>query len=199
MNIRSSSYLAILSCFVAATTIIACKPIDTLFNKSSTTEEWQDISDTGLPRIDVANLPSLNQKDSIAPIEVGDTEPSFNFEAQAIGESVANDKAKLAATRKDKCPKLVNSPIGSTKIIRKNEVMNDSQCDYYIYPEKGQKISVDTHPSYIAADLVSPVYYDFANGSYLVAQSDKYVIRLSYKGIEYQNSPIDYDVTINVQ
>ena len=77
--------------------------------------------------------------------------------------------------------------------------MRDTYCDYYIYPKKGQRISIESHPKQIAANLISPVYYDFANGSYLVNQSDKYVIRLSYEGVEYMSSPIDYDVTINVQ
>ena len=46
----------------------------------------------------------------------------------------------------------------------------------------------------MAANLISPVYYDFANGSYLVNQADKYVIRLSYEGIEQRYEPVDYEV-----
>ena len=198
MNIRSSSYLAVLSCFIAVTTIMACKPADTLLHKNQANEEWRDITDSGLPRIEAANLSSLSQAGRLGPVEAAE-ETDSEFTMKSISGSVAIDKAKLAAAKQDKCPKLVNSPIDSTQIVRKNEVMRDTYCDYYIYPKKGQRISIGSHPKQIAANLISPVYYDFANGSYLVNQADKYVIRLSYEGVEYMSSPIDYDVTINVQ
>lgn len=196
MHITSSPYLAILSCFIAATTVIACKPTDSLFNKShEATEEWQDISDTGLSSIETVNLPSLNQTSTVGPVDrLADDDP-----VNRINESISHDKAWLAAANNDICPKLVESMQGDNKIVRKNEIMRDSHCDYYIYPEKGQKIAVESHPNYIAANLISPIYYDFANGSYAVPRSDKYVIRLTYDGIEYKSGPIDYDITIYVQ
>lgn len=190
MNIRSS-YLAILSCFVIVATVIACKPADSLLHKSPANEEWQDITDLGLPKLERDNLPSLNQRVQLDAIQV----------EQDTGNrgSVTIDKAKLATANQNTCPKLVEFPIGATKIIRENEVMQGNYCDYYLYPKKGQRISIDNYPNYIAADLISPEYYDFANGSYLVDQADEYLIRLRYESVEPMNDPIDYEVTIQVQ
>lgn len=192
MNIRSSSYLVILSCFTVVTTVIACKPADTLLNNNQTNEEWQDITDSGLPRIEMVNLPSISQKVQLGPVPAEQETDSRR--------SVAIDKAKLAMDdEQETCPKLVELPVGSTKVVRKNEVMQDTYCDYYIYPKKGQRVSIENYPKYIAANLISPVYYDFANGSYLVNQADKYVIRLSYEGSEQRYEPVDYEVTIQVR
>lgn len=191
MNIRSSSYLAILSCFVVVTTVMACKPADSLLHTAQSNEEWQDITDSGLPRIEGPSLPSLTQRAQLDPVQA-------KQEVESSG-SVTIDKAKLAATKQDTCPKLVELPVGSTKVVRKNEVMQDAYCDYYLYPKKGQSISIENYPKHMAANLISPVYYDFANGSYLVNQADKYVIRLSYEGIEQRYEPVDYEVTIQVQ
>ena len=145
MNIRSSSYLAVLSCFIAVTTVMACKPADTLLHKNQANEEWRDITDSGLPRIEAANLSSLSQAGRLGPVEAAE-ETDSEFTMKSISGSVAIDKAKLAAAKQDKCPKLVNSPIDSTQIVRKNEVMRDTYCDYYIYPKKGQRISIESHP-----------------------------------------------------
>ncbi len=190
--------MIVLSCFVAITTIIACKPIDTVFKTGKVTHEWQDISDTGLPSIEAANLPTIINKSRLGHVEKVE-DLGTDFSNNIINGSIASEKAKLAAANNFKCPKLVNTPIDSTKIVRENEIMVHSYCDYYIYPNKGQHISIDSHPKYISASLISPTIYDFANGSYLVKQSDKYVIRLSYEGVEYMDSPVDYDVTIHVE
>lgn len=197
MNITSSSYLAILSSFIALTAIIACQPTDTLLNKSPATEEWQDISDSGLPRIERVNLPSLNDENQIIPIESIE-HTTDGMKVDTFHEAIANNKAKLTAIEQDQCPNLVSASVTSTIIKRKNEVMLDSYCDYYIYPQKGQKISVERQPYYITANLVSPVYYDFSNGDYLVSQTDEHVIRLSHEGIRYKSNPIDFDITVKV-
>ena len=132
MNIRSSSYLVILSCFTVVTTVIACKPADTLLNNNQTNEEWQDITDSGLPRIEMVNLPSISQKVQLGPVPVEQETDSRR--------SVAIDKAKLAMDdEQETCPKLVELPVGSTKVVRKNEVMQDTYCDYYIYPKKDRE------------------------------------------------------------
>lgn len=173
------------------TTTMACKPADSLLHKNQTNEEWQDITDSGLPRFERANLPSLSQRVQLDPVQ-------SELEIGNSG-SVTIDKAKLAAVNQDVCPKLVELPVGSTKTVRENEVMQGAYCDYYIYPKKGQRISIEDYPKYIEADLISPVYYDFANGSYLVDKADEYVIRLSYKDFELFNDEIEYEVTIKVQ
>lgn len=226
MNIKSSSYLTVLTFFITVTAVIACKPTDTLLNQNQQAEEWQDITDTGLPGVDTGDIISLNQRRDLGPfIPVDqsniDTESSDNTEKESNSlttdsnqvdtnnskdsqfadddeQSVAMDKAWIAATEKDRCPKLLQAKMNSTRIVQKNEVMKDSYCDYYIYLNKGKKISVEDHPANIEANLISPVYYDFDNGSYLVKKYDKHVIRLSYDGIEYKSGPIDYNVTIQV-
>lgn len=191
MNIRSSSYLAILICFVVVNTVMACKPADSLLPITQANEEWQDITDSGLPRLERDNLPSLGHTNQLEPIQAD--------QDTAKSGSVTIDKAKLATANQNTCPKLVEFPVGSTKIVRENEVMQGAYCDYYLYPKKGQRISIENYPNYIAADLISPEYHDFANGSYLVDQADQYLIRLRYEGVEPMKDAIDYEVTIQVQ
>lgn len=226
MNINSSSYLTVLVFFIVVTAVIACKPTDSLLNQNQQAEEWQDITDTGLPGVDTGAIISLNQRKGLGPVapvdesNIGDEGPknilkdsnplntdsskvnnNSSKESELTGDnkqSVASDQTWVAASEEKKCPKLLQAKMNSTKIIQKNEVMRNSYCDYYIYLNKGKKISVEDYPSNIEANLISPIYYDFANGSYLVKKFDKHVIRLSYDGIEYQSGPIDYNVTIQV-
>lgn len=147
----------------------------------------------------------LNENDdsisNVGRTQLDDINSDINdntYSSDQVNESVAIDKTWLNANQKDKCPKLVRFRLGSTKIIRKNEVMQDSHCDYYIYPNKGNIISVSNYPHNIEASLITPDFYNFANGSYLVKEADKYVIRLTYDGTEYKDHSLTYNVTIEV-
>ncbi|WP_367111535.1 hypothetical protein [uncultured Psychrobacter sp.] len=124
--------------------------------------------------------------------------PSAKQEADDIECNIKNTYARLAAERKDICPKLVQKDIGSSTIKRKNEVMVDNYCDYFLYPDAGQQITVDLDSSQIEALLIVPTIHNFANGKYRVASYDKHVIRLTYDGVAHKPKRLNYDVSITI-
>ena len=87
----------------------------------------------------------------------------------------------------------------SNVIERKQEVLRSEYCDYHLYPQTGQTISVESEPENIQAHLVTPTFHDFANGGYYVDHLDKYVIRLDYAGTEFQKGIINYGVTVTIE
>ena len=48
----------------------------------------------------------------------------------------------------------------------------------------------------VKAELVSPVNFDFANGSYSAPKYDKYTVRLSYDGTRFHPNDFKYDVIL---
>lgn len=199
MKLQLPPYLTILTMFTVFATPIfmtACKPSEGWFEKPK--GEWQDISDSGLPKL-TSRLPRLEREELSGAVQSVSIDRSADLAAERMGESLKINQARIAADYNDKCPKLISTHVDSNIIERKHEVLQGDYCDYYVYPSKGQTIHVQSEPDNIEAYLVSPVMHDFTNGGYYVKQADKYVIRLDYNGIEYQNNPIDYDVTVTIE
>ncbi len=119
--------------------------------------------------------------------------------AEAVKENVENYHAQLAAERSNVCPKLIQREVDSDVIERSQEVMSGDYCDYFLYPNAGQSISVTTDNSDLKILLVVPTMHDFANGDYKVKSYDKHVIRLSYNGFTYRPENLTYDVDITVK
>ena len=119
-------------------------------------------------------------------------------EAEDIGESIKNSYARLASKRSDICPKLIQEEVGSHIIQRTSEVMVNDYCDYFLYPQEGQNISVKVNNSQIEALLIVPTLHNFANGDYQVSSYDKHVIRLAYNGADYKPENFIYDVAVTI-
>lgn len=119
--------------------------------------------------------------------------------ADAVKESVQNYHAQLAADRNNVCPKLIQREVDNELIQRNEEVMRGDYCDYFLYPNEGQTISVSTSNDDLRVSLVVPTMHDFANGDYHVKSYDKHVIRLAYNGLSYRPENLTYDVDIRVQ
>lgn len=115
-----------------------------------------------------------------------------------IEESIKNSYALIASERPDVCPKLVQKDVDDNTIKRSAEVMTDNHCDYFLYPQSGQHISVIINNDQIEALLIVPALHDFADGNYQVASYDKHVIRLAYNGTTYKPQRLTYDVEIIV-
>lgn len=128
-----------------------------------------------------------------------DKETQRQNDIAAIEDSINNSHAKRASEHDDVCPKLLQNEVGSQNIQRSAEVMVDDYCDYYLYLQSGQTLTVTVNDSRIEALLIVPKLHDFANGSYHVNSYDKHVVRLSYNGATYKPERLRYDVSISVQ
>jgi len=189
-----------------ATPIVACKPTDTLFSQTKA-EEWRDITDTGLPAITPIGLPEFSQKIELIGDEANLSHQD-SFSLHNLPEPIGADRTKLSTKYgqgeygqgdKDLCPKLVESELDAVQIERDFNASASNSCDYYLYPDKGQTLSVHTEPRSIKAYLISPMQHDFDNGAVLVEQSDKYVVRLKFAGMAYPLDQQQGEVTINLQ
>ena len=119
--------------------------------------------------------------------------------AEMVKERVQNYHAQRAAERSSVCPKLVQREVDNDLIQRTQEVMSGDYCDYFLYPNEKQTISVSTDNDDLKVSLIVPRLYDFANGDYQVKSYDKHVIRVAYDGLSYRPENIVYDVNIRVQ
>ena len=115
-----------------------------------------------------------------------------------IENNITNSYARIAAKRVDICPKLLQKNIDDSLIERSSEVMVEDHCDYYLYPQVGQRLIVTPNTDEIEALLVVPTLHNFANGEYQVVSYDKHVIRLAYHGMGSKPDRLNYDVTIQV-
>lgn len=120
-------------------------------------------------------------------------------EAEALREKLENSYARLAAERADVCPKLLQKDVDSSVIRRSNDVMIDDHCDYFIYPQPGQRIQVLSSSDQIEALLVAPALHNFANGDYRVLSSQKHIIRLAYDGATRKPNTMRYSVSVIVK
>lgn len=116
----------------------------------------------------------------------------------AIENNIRNAYARLASKRVDVCPKLIQEEVGASVIERRAELMLDSHCDYFLYPQIGQHIMVTTTDIQIKSALIVPTIHNFANGYYKVSSYDKHVVRLAYNGASHKPKHFNYDVTIRI-
>ncbi|MBI0426338.1 hypothetical protein [Psychrobacter sp. NG27] len=132
------------------------------------------------------------------------TDPSMqhleaNTQSSAnIEESIKNSYARLASKRSDVCPKLLQDEQRSQTIERISEVMVNDYCDYFLYPEEGQELSVKVDNNQIETLLIVPTLHNFANGNYQVTSYDKHVVRLSYNGATHKPESLTYNVAIKL-
>ncbi|PNK61386.1 hypothetical protein A6J60_011280 [Psychrobacter sp. FDAARGOS_221] len=177
-----------------AMTLSACKPTDTIINDSQA-NEWQDISDIGLPR---TTLSGFDQAD-IDGLELeGDGQSSTLGRNKAKTTSLADDQARLKLEQPQQCPKSLNLKVGARAIDLEHERLVTQYCDYQLYLRKGQTLNVYSNQSQLHASLVSPLSHDFDNGAVQATADDKYTIRIEYDGVEYQSTPVIYDLTVSV-
>lgn len=114
---------------------------------------------------------------------------------QEIAERLEVSYARASAYTSKECPKLVEFQFSNQSITRQNEQFPKQNCDYIIYLRKGELLKVDVSNE-VKAELVSPVNFDFANGSYTAPKYDKYTVRLSYDGTRFNPENFKYDVIL---
>lgn len=159
--------------------ILGVAPMASLFLSACNPD---NASETFVPATDNSTTITQQKRQDIATLE----------------SNIKNSYARIAAEHSDICPKLLQKSDGQNTIERAAEVMVDDYCDYYLYPNMGQKITVSVDNEQIETLLIVPILHDFADGSYQVASYDKHVIRLSYNGATYKPERLYYDVAIKV-
>lgn len=118
--------------------------------------------------------------------------------AAEIEENIRNSYARLAAKRSDVCPKLLQKSVDDETIIRSAEVMLFDYCEYYVYPEVGQRIAITINTDKIETLLMTPSVHNFADGAYQVDSYGKHIIRLNYIGVKYKPERLQYDLTMKI-
>lgn len=114
---------------------------------------------------------------------------------QAVAERLAVSYARASAYTSNQCPKLVEFQFSNQSITRQDERFPTQTCDYFIYLRKGESLTIDVSPE-VKAELISPINFNFANGSYLAPAYDKYTVRLSYDGTRFRPQDFKYDVIL---
>lgn len=120
-------------------------------------------------------------------------------EAKALKEKVIKEDASYAAKTSFICPKLINKPVDTTRIKRRNEIMQSNYCEYYIYPKIGETVDVVSADRRLEKWLVTPIMHNFNNGAYQVVKKDRHTIRLSYNGMENKPDNFQYDIEIVIK
>lgn len=119
--------------------------------------------------------------------------------AQTTGQEVAEklqvSYARASAYTSNECPKLIEFQFSNQSITRQDERFPKHTCDYFVYLRQGEILKIDVSRE-VKAELVSPVNFDFANGSYSAPKYDKYTVRLSYDGTRFHPNDFKYDVIL---
>lgn len=114
-----------------------------------------------------------------------------------ISRHLETTYARMSANQKDICPKLVDFQQNKQSVVRHGEKLNQyNYCEYFVFLNQGDSLSVSTTNG-IQADLVSPDWFNFSNGTFTAKKFDRYTIRLTYDGTRYRPTDLVYDVHIH--
>lgn len=117
--------------------------------------------------------------------------------ASQLADAVQQSQARLASSRSDVCPKLIEFKLGDTISFRQNETMRNQRCKYFIYPKVGEKIAVSVSNSNMKSEMVQPKYFNFANGTYTVEKSGKHVLQIAFKSYHGNRPAQNYDLMVS--
>lgn len=107
---------------------------------------------------------------------VGCQKPANVNQAGSQNENSTTLATMTPATTQS-CPKLLRRSLNSNVIVYRNTTVGD--CDYYFYPNVGEKLSVSTSDPFLSVQLVAPILHEFNQGALTVTQSGRYIIRVS--------------------
>ncbi|MDO4427613.1 MAG: hypothetical protein Q4B88_05730 [Moraxella sp.] len=75
------------------------------------------------------------------------------------------------------CPRLLQRAMGS-ELIEYHDHLHFGSCDYYIYPQAGDKLMASVSDPALGVMLVSPVKHEFSEGVFKVEELGRYVVRV---------------------
>lgn len=130
-----------------------------------------------------------------------DTAPPAKPAENAHLVSDSDNQATLAQvpiSAHEECPKLVQKRVDKTSVSRQEQIFGNA-CDYLIYPNVGEVVSVSVSDSRMKPYLDIPYYHDFANGDYVVVASGRHVIRLEYDSLERKPNIMNYVLEVNIR
>lgn len=139
----------------------------------------------------------LDKQNSAEKIDAVSLSQSTQPMQSDISRRLETSYARVSASQRDICPKLVDFQFERQSVVRHGEQLNQyNYCEYFVFLNKDDRLSVITSNS-VQADLVAPDWFNFNNGSYIAKKFDRYTIRLSYDGTRYRPENFVYDVHIH--
>lgn len=96
------------------------------------------------------------------------------------------------------CPRLIQKRVDSTQVVRQESITGQT-CDYFIYPQIGDVVTVQVSDDRMKPKLRSPYVYDFANGAYRVVQAGRHVIRLEYDAFDIKPDVMNYTIEVDIK
>lgn len=106
-----------------------------------------------------------------------------------VGCQQSNGQAKLTQTEDvvhnaqyesslhHHCPRLLQRAMGS-ELIEYHDHLHFGSCDYYIYPQAGDRLMASVSDPALSVMLVSPVKHEFSEGVFTVEELGRYVVRV---------------------
>ena len=133
-------------------------------------------------------------------------EPEISTSAMPTGEMSAKqpNEAKLEQDRltrrssSELCPRLIQKRVDNSQVVRQESITGNI-CDYYIYPNVGDVVTVKVSDSRMKPFLRLPYVFDFSNGAYKVVQAGRHVIRLEYNSFDVKPDVMNYVIEVDVK
>lgn len=147
------------------------------------------IEEDGQSSTAAVSVPEITVPSVKAPSE-------FSPHAAQLADAVQQSQARLASSRSDVCPKLIEFSVGNATRIRQNEIMRRQSCKYFLYPSKGDTLSVSITNQNMKAEMVQPKHHNFSNGGFSVKEPGKHVLQISYKNHHGDRQAEHYDLTV---
>lgn len=98
----------------------------------------------------------------------------------------------------EECPHIIQKRVDTTSVVR-SDSLRQNICEYFVYPNVGDRLGVELSDSRIQATLQSPHLHDFANGDYLVKSQGRHVIRLEYDAFGHKPDHVNYDIVVDIR
>ncbi len=126
-------------------------------------------------------------------------EPDAKLEigAQPNQSEATPDEPGNKRRNSTECPRLIQKKVDSTQVLR-HDTISTKSCDYFIYPKPGDVVTASVSDGRLAPSLIRPATHDFANGSYIVQQTGRHVIRLEYDAIGRKPDVMDYVIEVDI-
>ncbi len=130
-----------------------------------------------------------------------DDAPETNDTVQADNQSneelIINSLPKRKGSIDD-CPKLIQKRVDNTQIVRQESIA-DNSCDYFIYPQMGEIVSVKLSSDVMKPTLRTPHFHDFNNGSYHVINNGRHVIHVEYDSFVIKPDVVEFVIEVDIQ
>lgn len=120
-------------------------------------------------------------------------QPDIQVKNEVVTSSLPKRKGTV-----DACPRLIQKRIDNTQIVRQESIA-DNSCDYFIYPQIGEVVSVKLSNDVMKPTLRTPHFHDFNNGSYSVVNNGRHVIHVEYDAFVNKPGVVDFTIEVDIR